>query len=82
MTIQEFSFFLFEEVGPSALQQVAPDATTYVEGTDFAASDQTEPGDVTAAVTPVDIQLGTRQHVDQRVRGRRTSPGSRPATSP
>ena len=48
----------FDEVGPSALQQTAPTPTTYVEGTDFGATPQSEPGDVTAAVTPVDIQLG------------------------
>ena len=32
--------------------------STYVEDTDFAATPQSEPGDVTAAVTPVDLQLG------------------------
>ena len=55
---QEFSFHKFEVIGPSALQQTAPNAITYVEGTDFGPTPQSEPGDVTAAVTAVDIQLG------------------------
>jgi len=45
-------------LGPSALQQVAPSSVTYVEGTDFGPTPHSEPGDVTALVTPVDIQLG------------------------
>jgi Zn-dependent M28 family amino/carboxypeptidase len=58
VTVQEFEVFAYSEVGPSVLQQTAPTPTTYVEGTDFAATPQSEPGDVTAAVTPVDLQLG------------------------
>lgn len=58
VTIDPFDFFLFEPVGPSALEQTAPTPTTYVEDEDFALLDQTDPGDVTAAVTPVDVQLG------------------------
>jgi Zn-dependent M28 family amino/carboxypeptidase len=56
--VQTFDYLAYEEVGPSALQQIAPNPTTYVEGTDFGAITQTDPGDVTAAVTPVDLQLG------------------------
>jgi Zn-dependent M28 family amino/carboxypeptidase len=56
--VQAFDYLAFEVVGPSVLQQVAPTATTYVEGVDFGAITQTDPGDVTAAVTPVDLQLG------------------------
>ena len=55
---QEFGFHKFSVLGPSALQQVAPSSVTYVEGTDFGPTPQSEPGDVTALVTPVDIQLG------------------------
>ena len=44
--------------GPSALQQTAPTPTTYVENTDFTPTPQSEPGDVTASVTPVDLALG------------------------
>ncbi|HEX7135313.1 MAG TPA: M28 family metallopeptidase [Iamia sp.] len=58
VTIDPFEFFLFEPVGPSALEQTAPTPTTYVEDEDFGLLDQTDPGDVTAAVTPVDVQLG------------------------
>jgi Zn-dependent M28 family amino/carboxypeptidase len=58
VTIDPFEFFLFEPQGPSALEQIAPTPTTYVEDTDFGLLDQTDPGDVTAPVTPVDVQLG------------------------
>jgi Zn-dependent M28 family amino/carboxypeptidase len=56
--VQAFNYLAYEPVGPSALQQVAPNSVTYVEGTDFGPITQTDPGDVTAAVTPVDLQLG------------------------
>ena len=56
--VQEFDYQAYEVVGPSTLQQTAPNAITYVEGVDFGAITQTDPGDVTAAVTPVDLQLG------------------------
>jgi Zn-dependent M28 family amino/carboxypeptidase len=56
--VQEFDYLAFEVVGPSALQQTAPNAITYVEGVDFGAITQTDPGDVTANVTAVDLQLG------------------------
>jgi Zn-dependent M28 family amino/carboxypeptidase len=56
--VQSFDYLAFEVVGPSALQQIAPNAITYVEGVDFGAITQSDPGDVTAAVTAVDLQLG------------------------
>src|SRR5262245_49751593 len=56
--VQPFDYLAFAEVGPSALQQTAPGQGTYVEGVDFGAIDQTDPGDVTAPVTAVDLQLG------------------------
>ena len=56
--VQAFDYLAYEPVGPSALQQVAPNSVTYAEGVDFGAITQTDPGDVTAAVTPVDLQLG------------------------
>ncbi len=55
---QPFSFHAFAEEGPSVLAQTAPGSTTYVQGIDFGATPQSEPGDVTDAVTPVDLQLG------------------------
>jgi Zn-dependent M28 family amino/carboxypeptidase len=56
--VQEFDYLAYEVAGPSALQQTAPNPTTYVEGVDFGPITQTDPGDVTAAVTAVDLQLG------------------------
>jgi len=58
VTKQEFEFNAFSDLGGSALEQVAPGQQAYEEGTDFSATDHSEPGDVTAAVTPVDLQLG------------------------
>jgi Zn-dependent M28 family amino/carboxypeptidase len=58
VTVQPFEYFRFEVLGPSALQQTAPGTVTYVEDTDFAPTPHSEPGDVTAAVTAVDLQLG------------------------
>ena len=56
--IQPFDYLAYGEVGPSILQQTAPSAVTYVEGVDFGAITQTDPGDRTAPVTAVDLQLG------------------------
>ena len=58
VTTQEFQFNTSIRLGPSVLRQTAPGAVTYVEGTDYQPMDQSEPGDVTAAVSAVDIQLG------------------------
>jgi Zn-dependent M28 family amino/carboxypeptidase len=56
--VQPFDYLAFGEVGASILQQTAPGTVTYVEGVDFGVIDQSDPGDVTAAVTAVDLQLG------------------------
>ena len=56
--VQKFDYLAYEVVGPSALQQTAPGTITYTEGVDFGAITQTDPGNVTAAVTAVDLQLG------------------------
>jgi Zn-dependent M28 family amino/carboxypeptidase len=56
--VQAFDYLAFEVVGPSTLQQVAPGSITYRENVDFGAITQSDPGDVTAPVTPVDLQLG------------------------
>jgi hypothetical protein len=58
VTRQVFEFLLFRELGASALEQTAPTPTIYVQGTDFGVTPQSDPGDVTAAVTAVDLQLG------------------------
>jgi len=56
--VQAFDYLAFAPVGPSELQQTAPEQVTYVEGVDFGVIEQSDPGDVTAAVTAVDLQLG------------------------
>ena len=58
VTLQPFLFEAFFQLGPSTLEQVAPVAAVYVENTDYELMSQTDPGDVTAAVTAVDLQLG------------------------
>jgi Zn-dependent M28 family amino/carboxypeptidase len=58
VTRQTFNVFSFEDLGGSVLQQLSPNQVTYVEGTDFSATPHSEPGDVTAPVTAVDLQLG------------------------
>jgi Zn-dependent M28 family amino/carboxypeptidase len=55
--VQEFQFNAFIELQPSVLEQTAPNAVTYVEGTDFAVMSQSDAGEVTAEVTAVDINL-------------------------
>ena len=56
--VQPFDYLAYGVVGPSVLQQTAPGSITYVEGVDFEPVEQTDPGDVTAPVTAVDLQLG------------------------
>jgi Zn-dependent M28 family amino/carboxypeptidase len=56
--VQPFDYMAFQVLGPSALEQIAPNAVTYVEDVDFGVIDQSDPGDETAAVTAVDLQLG------------------------
>ena len=58
VSLQEFDYTAYRELGPSALQQTAPNPITYTEGVDFGVIDQSDPGDVTAAVTNVDLKLG------------------------
>ncbi len=55
--LQEFEFIAFSQLGPSTLEQTAPGSVTYEEGVDYAAMDQTDPGDVTGTVTGVDLAL-------------------------
>lgn len=58
VTRQPFEFNAFIELGPSRLEQLSPLNVSYVEGTDFGVLSQSDAGDVTAPVTPVDLQLG------------------------
>ena len=56
--LHEFDYTAYRALGPSVLQQVAPNSVTYVEDVDFGVIDQSDPGDVTAAVTGVDLKFG------------------------
>jgi Zn-dependent M28 family amino/carboxypeptidase len=59
VTVQEFIFVAFTQLGPSTLTKTSTvPPFPYVEGTDYLLADQTDRGDVTAAVTPVALQLG------------------------
>ena len=58
---QEFEYPAFEEVEASELQQIAPNEVTYAGSGDdaaFAIQSFSGSGDVTAAVTAVDLELG------------------------
>jgi Zn-dependent M28 family amino/carboxypeptidase len=59
VTEQQFRFDFFEETADPVLEQTAPDAATYVEGTDFATMTFSGSGDVTAPVEGVDLALAT-----------------------
>ena len=52
---QAFDYNAFEDLGGSTLAQTAPGQVTYTEGEDFSATDHSDPGSASAAVTPVDI---------------------------
>jgi Zn-dependent M28 family amino/carboxypeptidase len=54
---QEFAFKSFTELVLPVFARAAPDAHTYVEPDEFATMGYSGSGDVTAAVTPVDVQL-------------------------
>jgi Zn-dependent M28 family amino/carboxypeptidase len=58
VTIQPFQFNAFIQLGPSTLEQTAPDAVTYVEDTDYTLMSQTDAGNVTGFVTAVDLDFG------------------------
>jgi Zn-dependent M28 family amino/carboxypeptidase len=55
--IQEFDIVYFEELSAPALEQVAPNPTTYVHHTDFATMDYSGAGDVTANLQAVDLDM-------------------------
>ncbi|MDH3376567.1 MAG: hypothetical protein OEQ39_06310 [Gammaproteobacteria bacterium] len=57
VTVQEFDFVSFEQLGPSTLEQTAPSAVVYLEDTDYNLMSQSDAGDVTGLVTAVDFDL-------------------------
>jgi Zn-dependent M28 family amino/carboxypeptidase len=58
VTIQEFSIVMYEEIGPTILEQVSPNPTAYVDQVDYDLMEYSDSGDVTANVVPVDLDLG------------------------
>ncbi|GAA1034610.1 M28 family metallopeptidase [Virgisporangium ochraceum] len=56
VTRQPFDFVYCDETS-SSFAQTAPTPTTYVDGTDYDLSECSGPGDVTAEVVPVDVNL-------------------------
>jgi len=62
VTLQEFDFQAFVQLGPSTLEQVTPVPTAYLEGTgtgfDYSLMSQTDAGDVTGTIEAVALALG------------------------
>jgi Zn-dependent M28 family amino/carboxypeptidase len=58
VTVQEFEFQGFDQLGPSTLEMTGPVFFTYEENIDYALMSQSEPGDVSGMVTAVDLDLG------------------------
>ncbi len=56
-TRQQFTYDQFSQTAPSVLQQTAPNAVNYVDGTDFFIMSWSGSGDVTAPVQAVDLVL-------------------------
>jgi Zn-dependent M28 family amino/carboxypeptidase len=58
VTIQAFPFTSYEPKGPGTLSALVPVPANYIWDEDFTYLSQTEAGDVSAAVVPVDLALG------------------------
>jgi Zn-dependent M28 family amino/carboxypeptidase len=58
VTIQPFTYLASAVLGPAILQQTAPGQVDYTEDVDYTYMSQTDPGNVIASVTAVDLQLG------------------------
>lgn len=56
--VQAFPFLAFYPQGPGSLAAVTPQPVQYTWEEDFTYADQTDPGNVTAPVVPVDLSLG------------------------
>ncbi|HZD18555.1 MAG TPA: M20/M25/M40 family metallo-hydrolase [Actinomycetota bacterium] len=57
VTTQEFTYDQWSETADPVFEQVSPNPTTYVGGTDFATMEYSGSGDVTAALEAVDLVL-------------------------
>ncbi|WJN60611.1 M28 family metallopeptidase [Pseudomonas sp. SO81] len=58
VTLQSFPFSAFYPQGPGTLQALAPSPETFEWEVDFTYLSQTDAGDITSSVVPVDIALG------------------------
>ena len=56
--LEPFDFKAFYEVGDGELNAISPDAVSYVWDEDFSYMSQSEPGEVSALVMAVDLELG------------------------
>ncbi|HEV2757100.1 MAG TPA: M20/M25/M40 family metallo-hydrolase [Actinomycetota bacterium] len=57
VSTQSFEFLAFEEVTPTVMEQVAPEEVAYENEIDFSIMSYSGSGDVTAPVTPVDVNV-------------------------
>jgi Zn-dependent M28 family amino/carboxypeptidase len=57
VSTQSFDFLAFTEVEPTIMEQVAPEEIAYEDGIDFSIMSYSGSGDVTAAVTAVDVNV-------------------------
>ncbi|MDH4206908.1 MAG: M28 family peptidase, partial [Desulfobacteraceae bacterium] len=55
--IQQFETPYFEELSTPLLEQISPNPTSYIEGTDFATMTYSGSGDVTAPIQDVDLMM-------------------------
>ena len=75
VTVQPFPFTAYYPKGPGTLNAITPTPGSYVWETDFTYLSQSEAGDVSAPVVPVDVALGRATPPPAGAR-RRTSPTS------
>ena len=57
VSTQSFEFLAFFELEPTVMEQVAPEEIAYENEADFSIMQYSGSGDVTAAVTPVDVNV-------------------------
>lgn len=58
VTIQEYSVLVYDETGPTILEQVSPGSTVYTDQVDYDLMQYSASGDVIAPVESVDLDLG------------------------
>ena len=58
VTIQEYPITVYQEIGPTILEQITPEPVVYSDGIDYDLMDYSGSGDVDAPVEAVDLDLG------------------------